>query len=74
MTAWAVVVDRVRLQHERTDWVMYVLQRFDCVALCGDEGDPARILLAVKAVLDECTKTNDFSEVAIQLAALGVMA
>jgi hypothetical protein len=72
MSAWALVVDRVRLQHERTDWVLQVLQLYNCVALAGDEGDAARILIAAKAVMDECARTNDYSEVAIQLAALGL--
>jgi hypothetical protein len=73
MSAWMLVLDRVRIVHERTDWVLHVFQTHGCVALYGDDGDATRIMGALKGVLRECALLDDFSEATIQFVALRIM-
>ena len=73
MSAWMLVLDRVRIVHERTDWVLNVFQTHGCVALYGDDRDATRILTALKRVMCECSVLDDFSEATIMFVALRIM-
>lgn len=67
--AWKEAQERVLEVHRRTLKVLATLQKLQYVNLQHDGHDQARIICLLKAVVDECTLKQDFSEFEIVIAA-----